>query len=354
MPRVSVFIPHHRNPKLLDPLFDSLAAMDMDPRHVEYVLVDNGSTDGSVEYVRQKYPAVKVFALGRNEGFAPALNRAAQVFESHWLCFLNNDVRVDIDWLPNLIHAAGLTEAPCLASHVLDWKGRQTQFGGGWINLFGKGFESPEIEALQPYEIFFACGCGMMIQRDVFLNAGGFDDDYFMIYEDVDFGWRLRLLGHSVYIVPDAKVMHKGHVSLDEIPYAEKALFFERNSLATLYKNLSDESLAVVLPLALREAATRARAISGYGLPFRYSPDGLAILDSLNAFYRLLPRWKEKRELVQQRRRVNDAEIFERFFPRPAQLWAFCEEHYKRIHHPTILPVVQETLERACRAVGIG
>lgn len=327
--------------------------MDMDPRRVEYVLVDNGSSDGSVEFVRQRFPAVKVFALGRNEGFAPALNRAARAYDSEWLCFLNNDARVHIDWLANLMHAAHRTESPCFASHLMDWHGKQTQFGGGWINLFGKGFETNEIRALQPYEIFFACGCGMMIRRDVFIEAGGFDDDYFMIYEDVDFGWRLRLLGHSVYLVPDAKVMHRGHVSLDEIPYSQKAPFFERNSLATIYKNLSTETLSVVLPLALREANLRARGVSGIGLPFRYSPDGLAIFESLDAFFHLMPHWKERRDRIQRQRKVGDEEIFRRFFPNPGQLWAFNNEHYKRIHHPSILPKIQETLERACAALGL-
>lgn len=326
----------------------------MDTRRVEYVLVDNGSSDGSVEFVRQRFPAVKVFALGRNEGFAPALNRAARAYDSEWLCFLNNDVRVHVDWLANLMHAAHRTDAPCFASHLMDWQGKQTQFAGGWINLFGKGFESSEVRALQPYEVFFACGCGMMIRRDVFLEAGGFDDEYFMIYEDVDFGWRLRLLGYPVYMVPDAKVMHRGHASLDEIPYPRKAIFFERNSLATLYKNLSEENLAVILPLALREAAIRARGISGMGLPFSYSPDGLAILDSMDAFFRRLPYWKEKRACVQSRRKISDNVIMRRFFPNPAQLWAFNNEHYRRIHHPSILPAIEEILDKARRAMKLG
>ncbi|MBN2326104.1 MAG: glycosyltransferase family 2 protein [Candidatus Omnitrophica bacterium] len=352
MPRVSVLIPHHRSVKLLEPLFASLFAMDMDPRRVEYVLVDNGATDGSVEFVRRRFPAVKIFALGRNEGFAPALNRAARVYESRWLCFLNNDVRVEVDWLSNLLHAARQIDAPCFASHLMDWKGKRTQFGGGWINLFGKGFESTGIQEEQPYEIFFACGCGMMIRRDVFLDAGGFDDDYFMIYEDVDLGWRLRLLGHKIYLAPDAKIMHKGHASLDQIPYRQKALYFERNSLATIYKNLSDESLSAVLPLALREAALRAKGAAGQGLPFRYSGDGLAILEAVQAFWDRLPVWQKKRASIQAKRTVSDAELFQRFFPNPDQLWAFNAEQYKRLHHPRLLPHIKGALEEAARAVG--
>ena len=351
---VSVFIPHHGNPTLLEPLFTSLFAMGMESERVEYVLVDNGSTDGSVEFVRKRFPKVRVLSLGRNEGFAPALNRAAHAYDSEWLCFLNNDVRVDINWLPNLLYASNSIHATCFASHILDWSGKKTHFGGGWINLFGKGFESPRIESPVPYEIFFACGCGMMIRRDLFLELEGFDDDYFMLYEDVDLGWRLRLLGHSIYMVPDAKVMHKGHTSLNQVPYTQKALFFERNSLATIYKNLASDSLAVVFPLALREALARAQALSGIGIPFPCHQDGLAILESVNAFYSQLPRWKEKRRWIQQRRTLTDTELFARFFPHPSQLWAFCDDHYRRIHHPHILPVLQGILDRARWAVGFG
>ncbi len=351
MPLVSIFIPHHRNSLLLKPLFTSLLAMDMDASEVEYVLVDNGSNDGSIEYTRSNFPEIKILSLGQNEGFAPAMNRAAQAYESEWICFLNNDVRVDVDWLSNLLHAANRTEGDCLTSHVLDWSGKKTQFGGGWVNLFGKGFESNAVEEISPYEVFFPCGCGMMVRREVFFSTGGFDDDYFMIYEDVDFGWRLQLMGIPVYLAPDAKIMHKAHASLNQIPYSKKALYYERNSLATIYKNLSDEWLKIIFPLALREAAVRAKGIGGIGVPFSYSEDGLAILEAVESFYDKMPNWREKRELVQNRRVVDDSEIFRRFFPNPGQMWAFSEEHYKRIHHPAILPTLEEIYLRACDGV---
>ncbi|HQH72251.1 MAG TPA: glycosyltransferase family 2 protein [bacterium] len=353
MPRVSVLIPHHRNPRLLTPLFTSLYKMDMDPAQVEFVLVDNGSTDGSAGLVRREFPAVKIFSLGRNEGFAPALNKAARAYESPWLCFLNNDVQADPDWLSNLLHAAHEIDAPCFSSHLLNWTGRQTQFAGGWINIFGKGFESHELRGPRPYEIFFPCGCGMLIRRNVFLRAGGFDDDYFMLYEDVDLGWRLRLLGYPIYLVPDARLLHRGHASLKEVPYAEKALYYERNSLATLYKNLASDSLAVVLPLAVREALYRAKGISSFDLPFRVSPDGTAILEAVRAFFAALPRWKEKRGPVQEARQVEDREIFERFFPNPTRLWAYSDFHYHRIHHPSVFPIIEDIFQQARERLGL-
>lgn len=338
---------------MLTPLFTSLLSMDMKSEQVEFVLADNGSTDGSVNYVRKEFPSVRIFPLGRNEGFAPALNKAVEAYDSTWICFLNNDVRVHPDWLSNLLHAARKIEAPCFTSHLLDWQGKHTQFAGGWINLFGKGFEDTKVKSDRPYEIFFPCGCGMMIRRDVFRNVGGFDDDYFMIYEDVDLGWRMRLFGFPVYFVPDAFVLHRGHASLDRMPYTQKAIYYERNSLATLYKNLADDSLSVVLPLALREALMRAKGIGGIGVPVRYSPDGVAVMDGVSEFLCQLPMWKKKRETVQSYRHVGDEEIFRNFFPDPAKVWAFSDTHYQKISHPAVQSIIEGTFQRACKALAL-
>ena len=105
MPSVSILIPHHAGIHHLRPLFLSLLKLWREQIDVEFVLVDNGSSDGSVPFVRKHFPAVRILSLGENQGFAPALNYAARQVESEWLCFLNNDVRVDPDWLWNLMLA---------------------------------------------------------------------------------------------------------------------------------------------------------------------------------------------------------------------------------------------------------
>ncbi len=347
MSRVSVLIPHHKNPKLLTPLLKSLREMFMDEATMQTVIVDNGSNDGSTNLVRRKFPEVKVYPLGSNMGFAPALNKAAKAFDSEWLCFLNNDVRVDPDWLSNLLYAAGKMKTVCLSSHLLNWEGTQTQFAGGWVNIFGKGFESDLLQDEKPYPVFFPCGGAMLIKRDVFLEMGGFDDDYFMIYEDIDLGWRLWLLGYSVYLVPDAYVMHKGHASLKNESYTAKAIYYERNSLATIYKNLDEDSLRFVLPLALKEVILRAKAVGGIGVPVRYSNAGTATLAGLNAFFQLLPKLRTKRKTVQSRRMLSDAEIFSRFFPHPSTLWAYCEEHYNKLYYPPIHTEITDLYHQA-------
>ncbi len=349
MPKVSVFVPHHHNKKLLVPLFKSLLAMDISNDKAEYVLVDNASIDGSVDFVKSEFPRVRIARMKKNKGFAPALNEAVRGCRSEWVCFLNNDMRVDPDWLANLFFAADSADSPCFASQILNWPGKLIQFAGGEINIFGKGFENTNLVSLDPYEIFFPCGGAMMIRRDIFLKAGGFDDDYFMLFEDVDLGWRLRLLGYKIYMVPDSRVMHRGHASLKNIPYSHKGLYYERNSLATIYKNLGKDALNVVFPLAVQEILLRARGVSGINLPFPYSGDGHVMLDALTSFFKNKEQWRKKRDWIQTNRKVDDKEIFEQFFPHPDRLWAYNDQHYKRIAHEPIATKIQSTLQNAVK-----
>jgi GT2 family glycosyltransferase len=353
MPRLAILIPHHAGRHHLRPLFTSLLALHREAVEVELVLVDNHSQDGSCELVRREFPSVRILSLPENRGFAAALNAGARAVDAEWLVFLNNDVRVDADWLMNLMYAARRLEAPCFASRILDWHGKTTTFAGGWINLFAKGFEETEVRSDQPYEIFFPCGCGTLIRRELFLEIGGFDDEYFMLFEDIDLGWRLRLLGHPVYLVPDAFIRHRAHASLDRLPYTRKALFYERNSLATLYKNLDEPHRNLLLPLALHETLLRARAVGGIGVPVRYSPDGLAMLAAVDDFNRKLPHWRRRRAWLQSRRRIGDRELFERFFPHPEQLWAFNDTHYRRLHRPDVLPRLEALFAAARQGVGL-
>lgn len=333
-PTAAVIIPHHQGKAHLRPLFKSLLRMDDAGVDVELMLWDNNSNDGSRELVQRKFKDVRIEGAGENLGFAPAINQAAQRSGADWLIVLNNDIHVAKDWLAQLIEAQRITQADCLSSHLLSWDGKRTQFAGGWINAFGKGFEQDEPDSLDPYEIFFPCGCGMMIRRELFLDAGGFDDAYFMIYEDVDLGWRLRLFGHEVWLAPNARVFHRGHASLDAVDFTAKAVYLERNSLATIYKNYDAANQTGIIPAALQDAARRAQSVAGAGLPYRHSSDGTAILRGIRAFIDQMPHWRERRHAVQSRRKVSDDEILERFFPAPRQTWAYTSEHYRRLAHP--------------------
>ncbi len=270
-----------------------------------------------------QFPEVDVLSLDANYGFAHALNLAAVQAHTEWIAFLNNDMRVHPRWLVDAMECAERNRVDCVASRILIWDGTRTQFAGGEINLLGKGFEWSEedcdVEAER--DLLFACGGAMLIRRDLFVDAGGFDREYELIYEDVDLGWRLNLYGHKVRYAPQSRVYHRQHASLAQVDYRRKAIYYERNSLATMYKNLGAGNWAVLMPALFRLAVHRTEALMC--LPC----DGYSHLCGVQAFFDHLPKWREKRRAVQARRRISDEEIFKRFFVNPMRLWGYTPKH---------------------------
>jgi len=112
-------------------------------------------------------------------------------------------------------------------------------------------------------EILFACGASMLIRRDIFLDCGGFDEDYFAYFEDVDLGWRLWVLGYSVVFSARAITYHRHQGTAKHLPREKRALLYERNALYTIIKNYDEENLTKVLPVALLLMAKRMLIFSG-------------------------------------------------------------------------------------------
>lgn len=292
----------------------------------EIVIVDNGSTDGSVDYVRRAHAGVRVLELGENRGFCAAYNAAVAAVDTDFVVFLNNDTRVEPDWLGELVAAALRHDASAVASRILDWDGRRIDFIGGEVAFNGHAWQTAhgQSAATTPAEreLLFACGGSMLVSRHVFLDTGGFDDDFFAYFEDVDLGWRLSVLGHRIVLAPKAVTYHRLHGTSGAWAIAPRLRLYERNALATIFKNYEDATLARVLPAAI--GLTLARALSAAGLDpdaFRLGgsrPPGVAGLPSaavayliaLEDFARSLPSLVEKRAAIQSRRRRSDHELF--------------------------------------------
>ena len=136
-------------------------------------------------------------------------------------------------------------------------------FVEGAVNFEGKGFQlttahRPTSVTPQEQPLLFACGCAMLIDRAVLADIGGWDEESFAYYEDVELGWRLHLLGHEVWLAPRAIIYHKHHGTSGRWPEPPRLRLYERNSLRLLYCLLQTESLARALPAALLLAADRA------------------------------------------------------------------------------------------------
>ena len=140
-------------------------------------------------------------------------------------------------------------EVACTGAKILDWDGQYVDFVAAVVSYYGFAFQlhyrSRDVFDT-PGPLLFACGGAMLVRRAVFLAAGGFDEDYFIYFEDVDFGWRLWLMGYQITFAPKAIVYHRLHATMDNFSNFRKWLLFERNALVTVLKNYDDANLSRV------------------------------------------------------------------------------------------------------------
>lgn len=213
----------------------------------EIILIDNASQDESLAIAR-KYQEqqlnLQIVEQKQNTGFAAANNLGAKIAKGKWLVLLNADAFPQPDWLEKLLQAS--EEHPEFAAfssrqlsadnpEILDGAG-DTYHSSGIATRQHVGFPAQEY-GLNTQEVFSVCAAAALYRKDVFIEAGGFDEDYFAYYEDVDLGFRLRLLGHRSLYVANAIVFHVGSAS-----FGKKSEFttyhIQRNFVWTYVKNM--------------------------------------------------------------------------------------------------------------------
>lgn len=189
-------------------------------RDFSVIMVDNGSTDGSVEYVKKEYPEVKVIALQGNYGFSMANNVALKEVETKYVALLNNDIVAHPDWLGTLISAmkahpdAGSATSKFLyygRPDIIDRAGDGYTVAGAGV-LRGRG--EPGSRYQQMEWIFGACGGASIYRTRMFSDIGCFNPYFFIIYEDVDLSFRAQLRGYRALYVPGAVVYHRASHSI--------------------------------------------------------------------------------------------------------------------------------------------
>ncbi len=327
-PRISVLILNFNGRDHLEACLPTVAAQTYPRDRFRIEVIDNGSTDGSVDFLRRSCPDVRVHRFDRNLGFAEPYDEVARASDSEWLAFLNNDTRVDPAWLAELVDAAERHGAACAASRILDWDGRRIDFVGGVTSFVGHSWQrdngEPATREYAETPLLFGCGGSMLIRRDAYIDAGGFDRDFFAYFEDVDLGWRMSVLGYKTVLAPAAVTCHRLHGTAGKIAFAQRLRLYERNALAMIYKNYEDETLRRVLPAAIALSLARGLAHSGldpktFALgstpppTVELSTRTAVHLLALEDFYRSLPQLAAKRAAIQSRRKVSDADLFKLF-----------------------------------------
>jgi len=325
---VSVVTVNWNGKEHLETLLPSLSALGA----AEIIVVDNGSIDGSQDFVRTRYPAVRIIQNDVNRGFAQPNNLAAEVARGRFLALVNNDMRVDANWLGAALARLGNSIAS-VGSRILDWQGEEIDFNGSSLQYLGYALQQDagkkKEEAASPDRILFPCGGAMVVDREIFRRDGGIDEDYLAIFEDVDLGWRLWLAGYEVAFAQDSVAFHKGHATFRAQASEKMRYLMHRNALLTILKNYEEAAFRKVFPLAIVLAIKRAVLFSGVEKDRFYlwaksrerleqqdASACLQILDALNHLVAVddvlenLPAFLRKREQVQALRRRADSEIF--------------------------------------------
>jgi GT2 family glycosyltransferase len=325
---VSIIIVNFNGEKHLKSCLSSICEVDYPPEKLEVIVFDNGSSDNSVQVIQKVYPAAVVLKSSKNIGFARPHRLAAQAAKGEILAFLNNDMKVDSQWIRRGVDLLALDKGiACSSSKIMNWRGTDVEFNGGSLQYLGYADQLKRSAAKSGEEVLFPCGGAMFIWKDVFEEAGCFDDDYFAIFEDVDLGWRLWIMGYRVVMAPDSIVYHRGHGTLRTRRQAKMRFLMHRNALMTIIKNYDNEHLMKVLPVAFILAVRRALLFMNIDKKAFYFWDDqdlhvstppnfeeaclhLAAIDDVFETFQSL---KKKRKAVQGRRKRNDRDIFALF-----------------------------------------
>lgn len=237
----SVIIPNWNGSKLLEDCLSSLRKQTF--KDFEIILVDNGSTDDSLEYVKDRFPEAKIIPLQKNFGFAKAINEGVKASSAKYVLFLNNDTSVDKDWVKYLIACADSHPGVIsVNSKLLNFYDKELIDGVGiLINEVGQARsigwqEKDKGQYSSEQYIFGATGGASLFRREDFIKIGLFDEKYFMYSEEVDFAFRALVLGYKSIFCPKAVVYHKHKATAKKLPSHIEYWQF-RNMTQTIIKD---------------------------------------------------------------------------------------------------------------------
>lgn len=275
MVRVTVIVPNYNGREHLEECLGTVLAQDL-KEPFDVLLVDNGSVDDSVAFVRRRFPGVRILENGQNLGFAVACNRAIAASETDYVVLLNNDVRVPPDWLRELVAAADGVDPSVFAVGSLirlyHYPDRLNHAGakfapiGGGFDV-GLGMRLDELPVgSEPFPTAAASGAGVLYRRRIFQELGGFDEAFFMYFEDTELALRAWLRGHPSLLAPRSVVYHKfgGTTGGPESPI--KVYWGQRNRIRMVLRNFSGRMLAKAVLLIAVYTLLRTASL-GVGNP---------------------------------------------------------------------------------------
>lgn len=315
LPFASIIVVNYNGKQFLEECFGSLGNLDYPRDRFEVILVDNASTDDSVEYTKCNFPWIRILQLDKNYGFCKPNNDGVKIARGEYVVLLNNDTVVKREWLSELVKGAMREEqiVSC-ASKMLYYDRREVvNTAGGKITIIGGGFyrgygDSDGAKYSEFEYTGFGCGAGVLVRKDFFEHIGGFDEDYFAACEEHDLGWKSWLYGYKVLYVPTAVMYHKesGTFGSKSSYHPTKVYFITRNRLYNLTKNLEGENVVKGLFISAVFDLYRAiKYVSGGNFSSIW-----ALATGYLDYIRNIRRTLRKRNSVQKERKLSDRELY--------------------------------------------
>lgn len=215
MSLISVIIPNWNGKHFLSGCLDSLLKQTYEP--IETIVVDNGSHDGSAEFIEKQYPSVRLIKFPHNTGFSVAVNAGIRAARGDYIALLNNDTIVDANWLKEMVRplqedkeigSAGCKMLAYDNPSLLDGAGDGYRRGGLPGRIGHREMDLGQFDQTRP--ILGACGGAALYRRSMLDDIGLFDEDYFAYLEDVDIALRAQTRGYPSIYVPSAIMYHLG------------------------------------------------------------------------------------------------------------------------------------------------
>ncbi len=254
MAKTTVVIPNYNGIKYIDGCLRSLYKGSV---HPEIILVDNGSADGSLSLVKEKYPLVKVIEFTENTGFSKAVNAGIRMARTEYVLLLNNDTVSGQEMMACLekamdddpgIFSAGAKMISLHDRNKLDGAG-DFYCALGWA--YARGKDKPVDSYDKEGRIFSACAGAAIYRRGLFDKIGYFDENHFAYLEDIDIGYRANIYGYPNKYAPEAEVFHAGSAVSGSRHNEFKVKLSARNSIYLIYKNMPFLQIIINFPLLL-------------------------------------------------------------------------------------------------------
>ena len=259
-PLVSILVLNYNGKEFLKACFDSLLAGIY--KNIEIVLVDNNSSDDSVDFTRENFKQVRILQTGSNSGYSRAYNLALRESNGKYAVLLNNDVEVAGNWLESLVSIAESDQniaalQPKIRSLIDEGYFEYAGASGGHMDIFGYPFlrgrlffttEMDEGQYDDEAEVFWTSGAAMFVRIDSLRKSGYLDEDFVHHMEEIDLCWRLQLVGYKLKVVPESVIYHYAGATIKPDSFM-KLYWNHRNGIFMMLKNFELKSLFRVLLL---------------------------------------------------------------------------------------------------------